>query len=57
MKSKHLKRYDIWLANLDPTLGSEINKTRPVVIVSDELMNKYLGTVVACPLTTKIHTQ
>jgi mRNA interferase MazF len=57
MTSKHPKRYDIWLVNLDPTLGSEINKIRPVVIVSDELMNKYLDTVVACPLTTSIHTQ
>lgn len=55
MKYNHPKRYDIFLANLDPTMGSEIKKTRPVVIVSDELMNKYLETIVACPLTTKIH--
>ena len=49
------KRYEIYLANLDPTIGSEIRKTRPVVIVSDDLMNKYLDTVVTCPLTTKLH--
>ncbi len=48
-------RYTIYLANLDPTIGSEIKKTRPVVIVSDDLMNKFLGTVVACPLTAKLH--
>ncbi|RUM94199.1 MAG: type II toxin-antitoxin system PemK/MazF family toxin [Thiothrix sp.] len=50
-----IKRYEIYLANLDPTVGSEIRKTRPVVIISDNLMNKMLSTVVACPLTTKLH--
>ena len=50
-----IKRYGIYLANLDPTADSEIRKTRPVVIVSDDMMNKHLGTVVACPLTTKLH--
>ena len=48
-------RYDIFLANLDPTIGSEINKTRPVVVISDDLLNRYLKTVVACPLTTSLH--
>ncbi len=50
-----IKRYEIYLANLDPTQGSEIRKTRPVVVVSDNLMNKMLSTIVACPLTTKLH--
>ena len=50
-----VKRYNIYLANLDPMIGSEIRKTRPVVIVSDDSMNKHLETVVACPLTTKLH--
>jgi len=50
-----VKRYGIYLASLDPTIGSEINKTRPVVIVSDMLMNKTLNTIVTCPLTTKLH--
>ena len=49
------KRYEIHLANLDPTIGSEIRKTRPIVVVSDDLMNRTLATVVACPLTTKLH--
>ena len=48
-------RYAIYLANLDPTIGSEIRKTRPVVIVSDDMLNKFLETVVTCPLTTKLH--
>ena len=49
------ERYAIYLADLDPTRGSEIAKTRPVVIVSRDEMNRYLGTVVVCPLTTKLH--
>jgi mRNA interferase MazF len=49
------KRYEIYLANLDPTIGSEISKTRPIVIVSDNMLNRYLETVVACPLTTSLH--
>ncbi len=51
----NIQRYSIHLANLDPTVGSEIRKTRPVVVVSDNTMNKFLETVVVCPLTTKLH--
>jgi len=51
----NIKRYSIHLANLDPTVGSEIRKTRPVVVISDDMMNKFLETVVVCPLTTKLH--
>jgi mRNA interferase MazF len=55
---KHvLERYGIYLANLDPTLGSEIAKTRPVVIISQDEMNRHLDTVVVCPLTTQLHPQ
>ena len=50
-------RYTIYLANLDPTIGAEIRKTRPVVVVSDDMMNKLLETAVVCPLTTKLHPQ
>lgn len=50
-----VKRYNVYLANLDPTIGAEIRKTRPVVVVSDDKMNTYLDTVVVCPLTTKLH--
>lgn len=49
------KRYDIYIAYLDPTVGSEIRKTRPVVIVSRNEMNRFLETVVVCPLTTSLH--
>jgi len=50
-----ISRYEMYLANLDPTVGSEIRKTRPVVVVSDDVMNKTLETVVVCPLTSKLH--
>jgi len=49
------KRYEIYFADLNPTIGSEICKIRPVVIISEDAMNKYLGTVVVCPITSKIH--
>ena len=49
------KRYEVYFADLNPTLGSEISKIRPVVIISDDAMNKYLETVVICPITSKIH--
>jgi len=47
-----LKQYVIVLVNLDPTVGSEIKKTRPCVIISPDEMNKYLNTIVLAPMTT-----
>lgn len=47
-----LKQYSVVLLNLDPTIGSEIRKTRPCVIISPNEMNKYLRTVVVAPMTT-----
>lgn len=47
-----LKQYQIVLVNLDPTVGSEMKKTRPCVIISPNEMNKYLQTVVAAPMTS-----
>jgi mRNA interferase MazF len=49
------KRYDIYLADLNPTIGSEISKVRPVVVISQNAMNRNLETIVVCPLTTKLH--
>ena len=51
----NVRRYEIYCADLNPTVGSEICKTRPVVVVSLDVMNKYLETVVVCPLTSKLH--
>ncbi|WP_417911048.1 type II toxin-antitoxin system PemK/MazF family toxin [Candidatus Electronema sp. PJ] len=51
----NVRRYEIYCADLDPTVGSEICKTRPVVVVSLDEVNKYLETIVVCPLTSKLH--
>ena len=47
-----VKRGEIWLATLDPTVGSEIQKTRPCVIVSPAEMHDHLRTVIVAPMTT-----
>ena len=47
-----MKPGEIWLAQLDPTLGSEIRKTRPCVVVSPAEMNQHLRTVIVAPMTT-----
>lgn len=46
-------RFDVYLANLDPVVGSEIKKTRPCVIVSPNEMNAHIATVIVVPMTTK----
>lgn len=48
-----VKRFDVWLVNLDPTIGSEIKKTRPCLIVSPDEMNRHIRTVIVAPMTTK----
>ncbi|MBW1894481.1 MAG: type II toxin-antitoxin system PemK/MazF family toxin [Deltaproteobacteria bacterium] len=53
----NIKRYEIYFADLNPTIGSEIKKVRPVVIISQDEMNQYLETIVVCPLTSKLHPQ
>ncbi|MGH8701899.1 MAG: type II toxin-antitoxin system PemK/MazF family toxin [Burkholderiales bacterium] len=53
--SREVERYGVYLADLDPTRGREIAKTRPVVVISRDEMNRHLDTVVVCPLTTKRH--
>ena len=47
-------QYAIVLVNLDPTLGSEIQKTRPCVIISPNEMNKYLNTIIIAPMTSSL---
>ena len=48
-----VKRFDIFLVNLDPTLGSEIQKTRPCLVVSPDEMNQHIGTVIVAPMSTR----
>ncbi|WP_445171777.1 type II toxin-antitoxin system PemK/MazF family toxin [Microcoleus sp.] len=48
-----VKRFDVFLVNLDPTVGSEIQKTRPCLVISPDEMNKVIATVIIAPMTTK----
>jgi mRNA interferase MazF len=52
VKRKAIVRGEVWLAALDPTVGREIRKTRPCVVVSPDSMNRFLATVTAVPLTS-----
>ena len=47
-----MKTGEIWLAQLDPTLGSEIKKTRPCIVISPDDMNAHLRTVIVAPMST-----
>jgi mRNA interferase MazF len=55
MVSREVERYGVYLADLDPTRGGEMSKTRPVVVIGHDAMNRHLDTVVVCPLTTTRH--
>lgn len=48
-----MKRGDVWLVCLDPTLGSEIRKTRPCVVISPAELNQHLKTVIMAPMTSQ----
>ena len=48
-----IRRFDVYLINLDPTVGSEIQKTRPCLIISPDEMNRHIATVIVAPLTTQ----
>ena len=48
-----VSRFEVYLVNLDPTVGSEIQKSRPCLVISPDEMNKYLATVIVAPMTIK----
>ena len=48
-----VKRFDVYLINLDPTIGGEIRKTRPCLVISPDEMNRFIRTVIVAPMTTK----
>lgn len=48
-----VNRFDVFLVALDPTIGHEIKKTRPCIVISPDEMNHHIGTVIIAPLTTK----
>ena len=47
-----VKRFDVYLVTLDPTVGSEIQKTRPCLIISPDEMNRHIRTVIVAPMTS-----
>jgi mRNA interferase MazF len=49
----NVQQYEVIIVNLDPTIGSEIKKTRPCVVISPDEMNKYLDTVIIAPITSQ----
>jgi len=55
MKNPTIRTYDIYIADLNATVGSEIRKIRPVAVVSQDEMNTHLKTIVVCPLATRLH--
>ncbi|MFZ3090034.1 MAG: type II toxin-antitoxin system PemK/MazF family toxin [Nitrospirota bacterium] len=50
-----IKQYEVFLITLDPTIGHELQKTRPCVVISPDEMNKNIQTVIIAPMTTKSH--
>lgn len=54
-RAMNIPQYSVFLVNLDPTVGSEIRKTRPCVVISPEEMNDNIRTVIIAPMTTKSH--
>ena len=48
-----VERFEVYLVNLDPTVGKEIKKTRPCLVVSPSEMNRFIATVIVAPMTTK----
>ena len=45
-----IKRFNVYLVNLDPTVGSEIRKARPCLVISPDEMNRYIATVIVAPM-------
>jgi len=52
-----IKQYDIWLADLNPTRGTEPGKTRPVVIIQTNLLNETHPSTLICPITSKVNVE
>lgn len=49
-----IKQYEIWIADLNPRFGTETGKTRPVVIIQTDLLNKHHPSTIICPITTNV---
>jgi mRNA interferase MazF len=51
------KQYEIWIADLNPTIGTEPGKIRPVIIVQTDLLNKHHSSSIICPITTNVQNE
>lgn len=51
-----IKQYDIFLISLDPTVGHEIKKVRPCIVISPNEMNDHISTIIIAPMTTRSHS-
>ncbi len=51
------KQYEIWIADLNPTKGTEPGKTRPVIVVQSDLLNKHHPSSIICPLTANVQKE
>ena len=52
-----MRQYEIWLANMNPSKGTEVGKVRPVVIVQTDLLNDFHPSLIVCPLTTNVNRE
>lgn len=52
-----VRKWEVWLANLDPQIGSEPGKTRPVVVLQTDLLNETHPSTIICPVTTKVEPE
>lgn len=52
-----IKRFDIWIADLNPRVGTETGKTRPVLVIQTNLLNNIHPSTIICPITTNVQTE
>jgi mRNA interferase MazF len=52
-----IKKWNVYLADLSPRVGTEAGKTRPVIVVQTDLLNDYHPSTIICPITTRVHPQ
>ena len=52
-----MRQYEIWLANMNPSKGTEVGKVRPMVIVQTNLLNDFHPSLIVCPLTTNVNRE
>ena len=52
-----VKQYEIWIADLNPTIGTEPGKIRPIVVVQTDLLNKYHSSSIVCPITSNVQKE